>query len=196
MLEEIRRGSGEAWSQVVERYQGRLLAYAVSHPAGSMRRMSSRIPFCGSFGGFPGFRQEASLETFLFVILRRTLADAHRGRRINVRDLGEQDSLPGAELTASRYARRDEQRPQEILADALRSLVSRMQEKLNFADLQTVEMLFSVRRAAEPGDRQRARDRSRASPSPSTAGSSSFTSPFPIARKKFRGRRARRWNRS
>ena len=28
MLDQIRRGSGEAWSQLVERYQGRLTAFA------------------------------------------------------------------------------------------------------------------------------------------------------------------------
>ena len=150
MLEEIRRGSGEAWSQVVERYQGRLVAYARRRaPRGVDAEDLVQDTFLRFLRGLGGFRQEASLETFLFVILKRTLADAHRGKKISACDLGEQDSVPGVDPTASRYARREEQRDaaRVVLSDALHALVSRMHEKLAFRDLQIIELLFFAQRA-------------------------------------------------
>jgi RNA polymerase sigma factor (sigma-70 family) len=149
MLEGIRRGSGEAWSQVVERYQGRLLAYARRRcPRGVDAEDLVQDTFLRFLRGLGSFREEASLETFLFVILRRSLADALRGRRIATAELPEQDVVPAADLTASRYARREEHRDaaHDILSDALRSLVKRMQDKLAFRDLQIVELLFSAQR--------------------------------------------------
>jgi RNA polymerase sigma factor (sigma-70 family) len=150
MLEEVRRGSGEAWSQLVERYQGRLLAYARGRAArGIDAEDLVQDTFLQFLRGMSSFRQEASLETFLFVILRRRLAEAHRGRQISACDLAEQDSLASPDPTASRYARRGEQRQAaaQALSDALNSLVSRMHEKLDFRDLQIVELLFYAQRS-------------------------------------------------
>src|ERR1700722_9979852 len=94
MLEEIRRGSGDAWSQVVDRYQGRLVAFARRRvPRGVDPEDLVQETFLQFVRSLANFRQEASLETFLFVILRRKLADVHRGRKINASDLGEQDSV-------------------------------------------------------------------------------------------------------
>ena len=150
MLDEVRRGSGEAWSQLVDRYQGRLLAYSRRRvPRGTDAEDLVQDTFLQFLRGINNFRQEASLETFLFVILRRRLAEVHRGRKISACDLAEQDSLAGPDPTASRYARRGEQRQaaREALSDALASLVNRMHKKLDFRDLQIVELLFYAQRS-------------------------------------------------
>lgn len=145
MLEAISRGDADAWSQLVDRYQGRLLAYARRRARrGADAEDLVQETFLQFVRARDTFRQEASLETFLFVILKRKLADTHRGRRIVAGALAEESAAAAPDITASRYARRDEQRhaAREVLSDALRSLVDRMQEKLNFRDLQIIEMLF------------------------------------------------------
>jgi RNA polymerase sigma factor (sigma-70 family) len=150
MLEEIRRGSSDAWAQVVDRYQGRLLAFARRRaPRGAEAEDLVQDTFLQFVRGLNQFRQEASLETFLFLILRRRLAEVHRGKRISACDLGEQNPVPGPDLTASQYARRGEQRDaaRAALNDALRALVGRMHEKLDFRDLQIVELLFYAQRS-------------------------------------------------
>jgi RNA polymerase sigma factor (sigma-70 family) len=157
MLEAIRSGSADAWSQLVDRYQGRLLAYARRRaPRGIDGEDLVQDTFLRFVRGLSSFRQEASLETFLFVILKRALADTHRGRRIAAADLEEQSAPPAPDLTASRYVRRDEQRnaAREILSDALQSLVARMHEKLNFRDLQIIEMLFCSQQTNQQISRQ------------------------------------------
>jgi RNA polymerase sigma factor (sigma-70 family) len=150
MLDQIRRGSGEAWSQFVDRYQGRLIAFARRRvPRNADPEDVVQDAFLGFLQGLNGFRQQASLETFLFVILRRRLAELHRGRRISVCSLAESDDdgaapLAAADLTASGYVRRDEQRDaaRSALADALRTLIGRMHADLALRDLQIIEMLF------------------------------------------------------
>jgi RNA polymerase sigma factor (sigma-70 family) len=150
MLDGIRRGDGQAWSQVVERYQGRLLAYARRRcPRGVDAEDLVQDTFLRFLRGVGTFREEASLETFLFVILRRSLADVLRSKRFPAADLPQQDALAATDLTASRYARRDEQRDaaRAILTEALRSLVKRMQDKLSFGDLQIIELLFCAQQS-------------------------------------------------
>ena len=108
----------------------------------------------------PTFRGESSLETYLFAILRRRIADHFRGRRMNVcllQDLfgGADDGravpafeqIPSPEQTASHYVRRDEQRhlQRAALAEALQDLVARFRESLNFRELEVFEMLFFCR---------------------------------------------------
>ena len=108
MLEGIRRGSGDAWAQVVDRYQGRLVAYARRRaPRGVDAEDVVQDTFLRFVRGLNSFREESSLETFLFVILKRTLADAHRGRRMVTGEMAEQDAAPAPDLTASRYSRRE-----------------------------------------------------------------------------------------
>jgi len=152
MLEEIRRGSSDGWSQLVERYQGRLLAFARRRlPRGTDAEDLVQDTFLRFLRGLSGYREQASLETFLFVILRRRMAEVHRGKRINVCELPQSDDsadgsglLAAPDPTASWYARREEQRDaaRSALTIALRSLIERMKEAVDFRDLQAVELLF------------------------------------------------------
>jgi RNA polymerase sigma factor (sigma-70 family) len=152
MLDQIRRGSGEGWSQLVERYQGRLLAFARRRvPRGADAEDLVQDTFLLFLRGLANYREQASLETFLFVILRRRLADLHRGKRISICELpgsednpNDPDSLAGSDQTASWYARRDEQRDaaRSALTTALRSLVERMKDAVDLEDLRIAELVF------------------------------------------------------
>jgi RNA polymerase sigma factor (sigma-70 family) len=159
LLDEIRRGSETGWTQLVDRYQGRLLAFARSklRPAAEAEDLVQEtfISFLKSLGTYRG---EASLETYLFLILRRKIIDHGRGRKQSVcllQDLypsrGDEESGPSAldqvesrDLTASRYARQNESLAarKEVLADALRGVFDAVKKKLHFRDLQILEMIF------------------------------------------------------
>jgi RNA polymerase sigma factor (sigma-70 family) len=155
LLEQIRQGSADGWAQLVGRYQGRLLAYARSRLSGEDAEDTVQETFLALLKDLGSFRQEASLETYLFAILRRKVVDSLRGRRFRACLLqgareGEDDSsgamqrLPAREATASWYARRSEDAAHRraVLEKALRRAVRRFQEEGNLRDLQIVELLF------------------------------------------------------
>ena len=156
LLAQIRRGDSDGWSQLVDRYQGRLLAFArgqLGHTADGEDAVQDT--FLNFLKGLANYREQASLETYLYGILRRRIVDQFRGRRVNVCSL--QDALGGsgagpdrgttlqsAEPTASWYARRNEhdQALQEKLWAALSDLVERYKHARNFRNLQVIEMVF------------------------------------------------------
>ena len=85
LLEGIRRGDSEAWSQFVDRYRGRLLAFATSRLRSSADAEDVlQDAFMAFLKGLGRFRGEAGLETYLFTILRRRIVDFFRGKRRHV----------------------------------------------------------------------------------------------------------------
>ena len=158
LLEQIDRGNPEGWSQLVQRYQGRLLAFARSRLSRKAEAEDLvQDTFIAFLEAIRKFDRRLSLETFLFTILRRRIIDALRGRQLRLcylqetmhsdRDDAEDASsrVPAADtMTASWYVRRDEDaaRLQSALAAALDALVGRFRNAENFRDLQIVEMLF------------------------------------------------------
>ena len=158
LLEQIRAGSAEGWSQLVDRYQGRLVAFARSKLRGSADAEDLvQETFMSFLKGLTSFRGQASLETYLFVILRRKIINWCRGKRSTVcllQDVLQTDSqedsgeaagqIVGPDPTASWYARQAEAHELQrvALADALNSLINHYKQSLNFRDLQIVEMLF------------------------------------------------------
>ncbi len=157
LLDQIRAADESAWTQLVERHQGRLVAFAASRlPQRGDAEDLVQDTFVSFLGGLANFKGEASIETYLFTILRRKIIDAHRGRRLNaclLQDAYGNDSSSGdasgqvvaaPDPTVSWYVRRDEQRDihREALAQALHDLVEGYRQSLNFRDLQIVEMLF------------------------------------------------------
>jgi RNA polymerase sigma factor (sigma-70 family) len=165
LLDQIRRGDGEGWAALVDRYQGRLLAFArgrLKQPADAEDIVQDT--FYHFLKGLAAFREDASVETYLFTILRRKLVDHFRGRHMRLCSLqdvldsgggsggssGGDDSreaaarLAGDDPTPSFYARRDEQAKldRETLSSALRALLDRLKEAGNLRDLRVIEMLF------------------------------------------------------
>lgn len=158
LIEQIRGGSEDGWSQLVQRYHGRLVAFAKSQ----LRDKSEaedivQETFLGFLKSLERFRTKASLETYLFTILRRRLVDSFRrsGRREEVNLCSLQDSSldsssgdyfqPQAnDLSASQYVQRSEQREQQedVLWGALKLAIERLKADNRFRDLQIIEMIF------------------------------------------------------
>lgn len=157
LLEQIDRGNPDGWSQLVQRYQGRLLAFARSRLSRKAEAEDLvQDTFIAFLEAIKRFDRRLSLETFLFIILRRRIIDALRGKRLKLTYLQEtlhgdhedmedaSSRLAGPDMTASWYARRAEDA--NLLADALgvslNALVGRFRDAENFRDLQIIEMLF------------------------------------------------------
>src|SRR2546423_2505607 len=141
LLQQIIRGDAEGWSQLVRTYQGRLLAFARSRLARKEEAEDLvQDTFIAFLEGIKRFRENASVETFLFTILRHKLIDFFRGKQMRTCFL--QDVLEGesteehrapeledsASPTASFYAQQDERDDQMrmALAEALSGLIERL----------------------------------------------------------------------
>ena len=164
LLDQVRRGSQEAWAQLVERYQGRLISFARRRLApGADPEDLVQETFMRFLRGLKDFRGQASVETYLFMILRRQLIEVFRGRKAGSVRLNGPAAYGGGsgsgagELaveptspsdTPSGYAQRDERRhaARAALTTALRGLVGSLQAELNFRDLQVLEMVFYAQR--------------------------------------------------
>ncbi len=158
LLDAVKRGDEQGWPQLVERYQGRLLAFARSRVRNNSDAEDLvQEAFIGLLRGLDRFRGDSSLETYLFSILRRRIIDAHRGKARGVcllrdtlrpgdddSDSGPESRLPSPDPTASVYARQDEKRNEmhHALATAIDDLVSGYKDALNFRELQIIELVF------------------------------------------------------
>jgi len=159
LLDKIRQGSEQAWSEVVDRYWGRLLRFARAKLA--QRADAEDIvqdTFAAFIKGLANYRGDCTLETYLFALLRRKIIDTYRSTESKhvclIQDAHpiseDSDStdpfvhVAGAEQTASWYVRADEQYDAQraVLADALSDLVEALKKSLDFRDLQITEMLF------------------------------------------------------
>lgn len=151
LVEEIRRGSESAWRQLIERYQGRLVAFARTRIASLSDAedlvQDALVGFLQSLGRYDDAR---SLETYLFTILRYKLVDRLRSRKAGVvaAEGGEDDWFeriaPADGETPSRAAEAAEslQRLQDQLAELLRRLIHDYRDRTAFQDLQVIELLF------------------------------------------------------
>jgi len=159
LLDAVRRGDEQGWPKLVERYQGRLLAFARSRArSASDAEDLVQETFIGLLRGLERFRGESSLETYLFSILRRRIIDTHRGKASRLcllndalsgggdrdSDSGVESRLPASDPTASYYVRKEEQRHEmhTALAQAIGALVQGYKDTLNFRELQVIELLF------------------------------------------------------
>jgi RNA polymerase sigma factor (sigma-70 family) len=156
LLEQIRRGEADAWSQLMDRFQGRLVAFARSRSISDADAEDLvQETFVKFLHGLASYRGEASLETYLFMILRRRIIDHLRGRKVAacIAQEGDEDQSSGhstgiqiaaPDLTASAYARRDEQleRERSALAGAIGEMIDALKEEKDFRDLKIMEALF------------------------------------------------------
>src|SRR5438445_12537751 len=100
LLEQVRRGDSQAWEQLVNRYEGRLLAFARSRGVkGADAEDLVQDTFLLFLRGLADFRGQASVETYLFVILRRRVIEHFRGKQTSLCRLTE--SLEGRDQPAA-----------------------------------------------------------------------------------------------
>ncbi len=151
LVEQIRAGDQGAWRQLIERYEGRLAAFARS-------RMASRSDaedivqetFIGFARSLEHYDINRALETYLFTIIRYKICDQLRQRKIvplnppaDSEDWWDQ-ILPGTTDTPSDAAVHAEARQsfEESLSELLRRLIHDLRDRDAFDDLQVIELIF------------------------------------------------------
>jgi len=151
LVDEISQGSQAAWRQLIDRYSGRLLAFARARTAGiSDAEDLVQDTFVGFLQSLAHFDRARSLETYLFTILRYKLYDLLRQRKTNViSEPAESEDWwdridPGSSETPSGLAVQAEATAQQerLLADLLRQLIRELRDRDAFQDLQVIELVF------------------------------------------------------
>lgn len=152
LIRRIRDGESEAWSHLIGRFEGRLLAYVD-------RRVHDRTAaedvvqetFIGFLTSLPNYDLSRPLETYLFSIAAHKLTDHLRrqGRRPTLPLAGERSDSsawePASPLAgASSIARSSERKHLEetALVAALAEWILQCRTKRQWEKLQCVELLF------------------------------------------------------
>lgn len=152
LVDRIRLGDGDAWKDLISRYEGRLLAFVESRLG---RRGASEDIVQDSFIGFltslPNYDGRRPLESYLFSICAYKLTDHMRreGRRPAMPMSAGADSSGGWELVspargASSIARSGERRglEEKAIIDALGQQVARWKERGDWTKLKCIELLI------------------------------------------------------
>lgn len=151
LIRRIREGDSDAWSDLIKRYEGRLLAFVDSRL--SNRSASEDIvqeTFVGFLNSLPNYDGRRSLESYLFSICAYKLTDHLRreGRRPAIpmsagADSSGQWQFTGNARPASSIARSVERKriEEEALIEAIESQVHRWQERGDWSKLMCIELL-------------------------------------------------------
>jgi RNA polymerase sigma-70 factor, ECF subfamily len=154
LVGRVRGGDEDAWREIIDRYEGRLLAFAESRLG---QRQAAEDVVQESFLGFlvslPNYDDATPLESYLFSITAHKLTDALRrsGRRPTIPLLipdedGRSDEPAGRSRRASSMARSAEGRGIEraIIAGCLRELIAQWKTRNEWERLKCIELLFSA----------------------------------------------------
>src|ERR1700758_3621565 len=121
LVRHVRAGNAEAWRQLIERFEGRLLAFVDSRLRD--RAASEDVvqeTFIGFLTSLPHYDEKRDMEAYLFSIAAHKLTDHLRkqGRR-------PMDQVPGGGRAASSIARSGERRKAEerLLTESMGQLV-------------------------------------------------------------------------
>lgn len=152
LISRIRAGDSDAWSDLIKRYEGRLLAFVDSRL--SNRSASEDIvqeAFVGFLNSLPNYDGRRSLESYLFSICAYKLTDHLRreGRRPAIplsagRDSSGQWQLTGNARPASSIARSVERKriEEDALIEALVEQVQKWQSHGDWIKLKCIELLI------------------------------------------------------
>jgi RNA polymerase sigma-70 factor (ECF subfamily) len=152
LVRQVRAGDAQAWRQLIEKYEGRLLAFVDSRLRD--RAASEDVvqeTFIGFLTSLPHYDDKRDMEAYLFSIAAHKLTDHLRkqGRRpidqFGSDDHGRPlDEVPGEARHASSIARSDERRRAEerLLADSLGQLVREWLARGDYTRLQCLELLI------------------------------------------------------
>jgi RNA polymerase sigma-70 factor (ECF subfamily) len=157
LIDRIRGGDGEAWNDLISRYEGRLLAFVESRIG--RRAVSEDVvqeAFIGFLNSLPNYDGKRSLESYLFSICAYKLTDHMRreGRRPAIRfsdgnDSSGQWQLASSARPASSIVRSGERREIEerAVVEALRDQVSRWKNRGDWLKLKCIELIIVRGRA-------------------------------------------------
>lgn len=151
LVEQITQGSNSAWRQLIERYAGRLLAFARARTS-SLSDAEDLVQetFVGFLQSLTHYDTARSLETYLFTILRYKLYDLLRQRKTKmISEPADGDGwwdqiLPETVETPSGLAVQAEGQQQQakILGEILLKLIHDLRDRQAFNDLQVIELIF------------------------------------------------------
>ena len=160
LLDLVRSGDTDGWSQFVQRYQRRLIAFATAR-AGQHATAEDLVQetFVAFLQSMSTYRADCDLESFLFQILRRRIIDHYRSQgktklipacdlpNYGLHDDSRESSLavqPSTELTASRHISNQEQLTEtdRRLSGAIATLADELRSNEKFRDLKIAEGLF------------------------------------------------------
>lgn len=154
LVQQIRGGDADAWQTLIDRFEGRLLAYTDSR---IRNRAASEDIVQEAFVGFlislPNYDGDRPLESYLFSICAYKLTDHLRreGRRPSIQmhrrggdDSGGDIDLPGTQRVASSIARSVERKAIEESAvrEAIAEQIGRWKETENWTKLKAIELIF------------------------------------------------------
>jgi RNA polymerase sigma-70 factor (ECF subfamily) len=152
LIRQVRDGDAGAWRQLIERYEGRLIAFVDSRLRD--RAASEDVvqeTFVGFLTSLPHYDEKRDMEAYLFSIAAHKLTDHLRkqGRR-PIDQFGSDDhgrpleEVPGGARPASSIARSGERRVAEerLLTDAMGQLVREWLGKSDFDRLRCLELLI------------------------------------------------------
>ena len=151
LVEQIREGKEVAWRQLIDRYTGRLLAFARTRTS-SLSDAEDLVQetFVGFLQSQRHFDTTRSLETYLFTILRYKLYDLLRQKKANfVSEPADAEGwwdnvVPGTVETPSGIAvsAEAEGQQEDLLRDILKQLIREYRDRDAFQDLQVIELAF------------------------------------------------------
>lgn len=152
LIRQVRAGDTAAWQQLIERYEGRLLAFVDSrlHDRAASEDTVQET-FIGFLTSLPHYDEARDLEAYLFSIAAHKLTDHLRkqGRRpidqFGSDDRGRPlDEVPGGARAASSIARSDERRVAEerLLVESLGQLVREWMARGDYDRLRCLELLI------------------------------------------------------
>jgi RNA polymerase sigma-70 factor (ECF subfamily) len=152
LIQQVRSGDAPAWRLLIERYEGRLLAFVDSRLRD--RAASEDVvqeTFIGFLTSLPHYDEKRDLEAYLFSIAAHKMTDHLRkqGRR-PIDQFGSDDhgrpleEVPGDGRPASSIARSGERRNAEerLLTEALGGLVREWLGRGEFDRLRCLELLI------------------------------------------------------
>ena len=160
LVAQIRHGKPDAWRQLIDEYEGRLLAFVRSRLGAGRGAASEDVvqeTFIGFLTSLPNYDARRPLEGWLFSIAAHKLTDHLRreGRRpavtLSSTDGGSIDGrgggawdLPGSERPASSIARSGERRRLEAdaLAEALAEQIAVWRQRDDWPKVKAMELLF------------------------------------------------------
>ncbi|MBU6173128.1 MAG: sigma-70 family RNA polymerase sigma factor [Planctomycetes bacterium] len=153
LVDRIRRGDSDSWQQLIDRYEGRLLAFVSARLVDrSHAEDIVQDTFVGFLNSLPNFDCERPLEGYLFSIAAYKLTDHLRRlvRRPTTAFANSDESSDGAQhapapfRAVSSIARSVERRDAEEIAlvSALQEQISKWKSKEDWQKLKCIELLF------------------------------------------------------
>lgn len=152
LLNSVRAGDATAWRILIDRYEGRLLAFA-RRRLGNLETAEDVVQetLVGFLTSLPNFDDRKPVEGYLFTICGYKIADElrRRGRRPVLHSGRGDDSLdPVAQLTggrvASSLARSQERKRWEerVIVDVISQTITRWKGRGDWTKLACIELLF------------------------------------------------------